>query len=114
MSSPLTEVQAERARELRRDGMTWKDVAEAIGCASYETVRRAIDVAYVERKRADGRTAHHRRAAGLSPVQPSQTYTNPAYDPRRDGPPQYRSPMAEFMGEPPIGRSALDQKRGAG
>lgn len=33
-----------------------------------------------------------------------------AYDPLRDGKPVWRTPFAELMGEPPIGRSALEKR----
>ena len=35
---------------------------------------------------------------------------HPAFDPVRDGAPVSRSPQAEMLGEPPLGRSALDQR----
>lgn len=31
------------------------------------------------------------------------------FDPLRDGPPRYRDPVAAMMGDPPVGRSALDR-----
>jgi hypothetical protein len=32
------------------------------------------------------------------------------YDPRRDGPLQHADAAAELMGDPPIGRRAIDQR----
>lgn len=32
------------------------------------------------------------------------------YDPNRDGPPVWSDPYAALLGDPPIGRRALDQK----
>ena len=37
-----------------------------------------------------------------------------AYDPMRDGRPQYHNPYGELLGEPPIGRRAIDQRLQAG
>lgn len=36
---------------------------------------------------------------------------NPAYDPQRDGFPVHRDLTASLMGDPPVGRSALDTAR---
>lgn len=35
---------------------------------------------------------------------------NPIYDPRRDGPPVWRDATAYMLGDPPIGRRAIDQR----
>ena len=36
--------------------------------------------------------------------------TEPIYDPRRDGPPVWRDATAYMLGDPPIGRRAIDQR----
>lgn len=36
---------------------------------------------------------------------------NPLYDPTRDGAPKWHSLSAQHFGDPPVGRSALDQKK---
>lgn len=107
-----------RARKLRAQGMIWKAIGQELGFDK-ETIRRKIDPSYdSDARRASINDASLRRRAGEPRVmhprcrgRMSTERYNPTYDPRRDGAREHASIDAELMGDPPIGRSALDQRR---
>lgn len=102
------------AQHLRSEGHTWREIGRELGCDRKTIWARMVpqlQEKQVERTKrpADSKISAARRAQ-RDPVE-TPAFT-PLYDPRRDAPLQYRSVSAQILGEPPIGRSALDQKRG--
>jgi hypothetical protein len=111
-------------------------VADLVG-ASDETVRRATDPSYADKRRSQIREARHRRtllgpefyrpqtqkntyeqAVGISPDAmsmkglglrsgPQPSRDEALYDPERDGPPRYADETKHQFGDPPIGRREL-------
>jgi hypothetical protein len=83
-------------------------------------VRRAVDPKTAERRRATHRAFYRktyiptvgRHRVHRSPYAVEET-RNPAFDPRRDGYPEYASPYAEWLGDPPIGRRQMLAERAA-
>jgi hypothetical protein len=117
----LTEGQRAYARQLRDriPPVPWDRIARALGPkVTVHMVMSEIVPGYLERRAAQSRAARHRLREGapladhrVESVQRATGRQNPTYDPRRDGRPIYRSAFAELLGEPPIGRRAIDQRR---
>lgn len=105
--TPLTKDEIRRAKHLRAEGRSWTSIAGKMK-RDVETIRRAIDPDFdAERRNRLNREARARRESGEATRQTA----NPAYDPARDGPPVFSSPFSELLGEPPIGRRAIDMVR---
>lgn len=107
----------EKARALRLSGLSWSDVAEAIG-RNTDTVRIALDPAFAQRRReADRKRAAKRREAERV-VNGVHTDGYRAPDPATTAralaaiPTDTRSMFSRFMGDPLPGRSALDRRAG--
>ncbi len=100
-----------RATQLRKDGFSWKKIA-ALLQSSQSTIRYNIDAAYREAKQAENANVkNHNDKFDYREMLPTEdgVERNPEYDPRRDGYPIWKNPAAMLLGEPPIGRSALDK-----
>lgn len=116
---PLSADQIERARYLRAgNGLSWEAIGKHFD-RNPETIKRYVDEGYrLQRNRqvSDCRRSRAKIAgtarSGCTPFvrhdEPERR--NPRFDPRRDGSPIYRTEFSEMLGEPPVGRSALDQK----
>jgi hypothetical protein len=111
-SSPAryTEAQRVRMRALYAKHRNVRRAAEEFGCAP-DVLRRAVDPATAERRRISHRNAYLKSyipTIGRHRVhrRPQET-SDPAFDPRRDGYPEYTSPYAEFLGDPPVGRRQM-------
>lgn len=91
----LTQKQIDDARAMKKRGASVCQIADYLEC-SWERAKLLVTPGW-ERTRA------HSGRMTMKPI----------YDPRRDGLPEWRSPGACIMGEPPIGRSALDKRNGA-
>lgn len=83
-----------------------------------ERIRRTHDKNWADERRRQINEARYRRREGLEPTRKNHHVDdrrtierNPEYDPNRDGEPMYASPFAQALGEPPIGRRALDKVR---
>lgn len=88
-------------------GSKWSEICEALQC-SMEQARRWLDPDYKVRPRThNGRGPSEYRAFEFS----DHGSRNPIYDPRRDGGVRYAGPFDEYLGDPPIGRRALDKVR---
>lgn len=99
-----------RAHKLRADRVPWYSVARELGIKEYR-LRKAMDAQWAVRRQEQ--IARQRQAITGGPrrgLVAKLEASNPTYDPRRDGYREYRSPFAEMLGEPPIGRSALDRR----
>lgn len=114
----LTAEQKRRGAELRAQGQNWHAIAKKLRL-KYYAVRAELDPNW-KGARIDRIRAHRKReteikvgSAGMAANAESRIERNPAYDPARDGPPVYDSPYAQLLGDPPIGRRALDARRGA-
>lgn len=99
------------AREiLQQDGQTWSSVARHFN-VSWETLRRQLDPEWAEKRRQAINA--NRRAEGSNPsghaarrrrnIEPPEKVIHRIVD--------TRSPTSKLLGDPPPGRSALDQKR---
>lgn len=115
----MTPEQIETARAMRYvDGLAWHVIAERLG-ATRHVIQGAIDPGYLERRARQTRDCRAKNPRGTGghlraeSVERSAERHNPAYDPRRDAPREYRSISYEIMGDPPIGRSALDMRERA-
>lgn len=105
--TPLTPDEIRCARHLRAEGRSWPSIATKMR-RDPETIRRAIDPDYdVKRRKRMLREARAVRIAGEAKRQ----IRNPEFDPVRDGPPVFSTPFSELLGEPPIGRRAIDKGR---
>lgn len=111
--SAISEVDAPRIRQMRKDGMSWMNIARRLN-SSFDTVRGLVDPEYREHANARRQRQRddNRWRSNHTVNQKSEAFT-PSYDPRRDGLPQWRSIDAYVFGDPPIGRSALDKRNGA-
>ena len=111
----LSPEQLAQALELKAEGLGIGEIGRRIG-ASYYQVRREIDPEKHERKLAQ--TRQHNAENRLHSVRAHvgehhDAVRNPEYDPHRNGAPVYASPFAELLGEPPIGRRAIDTRSSA-
>lgn len=106
----LTPVQIEAVKVMLKSNMTWKGIGDCFNVCP-ETVRRAVDPEYRE-KRAKQVAA--RRAAGPAPVNPKQAtrayVANDAAIRVAEIPHDTRSLTARMFGDPLPGRSALDRR----
>lgn len=102
------------ARKLRKQGLTWEEVAIRVGC-SPNTVRLNIDPVYAEKciaNRERYRKKYYLKGSHTYAVRHGREESkNPAYDPKRDG--EIEAPQsltAALMGDPPPSRSALGRE----
>ena len=116
--STLTEGQRAYVRSLRErhPPVSWEKIAAELGSKEYR-VRMEMDPAYKiyrtklgEQARARLRTDRPPNMHRVVREESAVVNRNPVYDPLRDGGPVYRSPFSELLGEPPLGRSALDMR----
>ena len=103
----FTEDEIRRAKELRAAGLGWSSVGARLGCSD-ETIRSRIDPGF-KRVRAD---KYRGPKSGLRNV---ERRFLPGEEDRVIAavPIDTRSRLARWFGDPPAGRSALDQKRAA-
>ncbi len=112
----LTADQIERVRKMRfQYGHTWDRIGELFDCTG-ETVRRAVDPEFRAKRNQGIREARQQRrdwAGGdLLRVQPKYR-PDPCVIAERDSRADYiQTPNMAVLGDPPPGRSALDQMRG--
>lgn len=111
----LTKEQWNEARAMRREGVPWMRIANALGTTS-DTVMRRLAPGYTERRNEQARARRLReRTESRKPKDVrAQVYDmtrvsrdDALYDPQRDGYPQYADPIRELLGEPPIGRREM-------
>lgn len=104
----FTEAEIDLARTLRREGASWNAVARALGRRSKAGIRKRLDDDYREQINERRRDyMRNRRVRGCdvrdvgvrAPISPA--------------PASYADLTAAMMGDPPIGRSALDARREA-
>lgn len=106
----VTPADIARAKSLRADRVPWYTIARELGIKEYR-LRKAMDPQWALERRNQIARRRKELIGGPKCGQVRKTEAeNPAFDPRRDGYRQYRSPFAELLGEPPIGRSALDRR----
>lgn len=111
--SPQEQI-AVQARRLRSLGMSWLAIGRELG-VSDEVARRAADPEYAERRREANRLRkQHKRAPRKNRV---IEYRPPEEDAQRviqaalwRAKTDTRTPFQRALGDPPPGRSALDQK----
>jgi hypothetical protein len=106
-----TQDEINRIFKMRQEKKTWKEIGRYFHRKS-ETVRAAVDPEYRRFRNARHKT-YRPPARNIFAVEQARELTiqrEPLYDPRRDGLPEWRSVGAYLMGEPPIGRSALERK----
>lgn len=110
----FTEAEIERAKTMRLQGTSWRDLGVTLDC-DYATIRRAIEPRYHEIRAKQAR-ATRRPEKSLGPREPV-TSRRPipqeviADRDRRSNAP--RSLTALFCGDPAPGQSALDKQRSA-
>lgn len=106
----ISEEELRRASELRASGVAWASIARVIGKSDHQ-IRKRLDPDYSERHRVSGRRRYKEITEGphmvvRTPVPAEVTAERSrAYDPRVS-----RSVTADFCGDPPAGRSALDMR----
>lgn len=116
----LTPEQIQRVKRMREDGMTWRSIGMYFHCRA-ESIRTQIDPEY--RLYRHGRIVEARRIRKARRTDEisqgiierdkfAAIPREPVYDPKRDGPPEWKSVDAYIFGDPPIGRSALDKRFG--
>lgn len=112
----LTEEQIKQVKAWRHDDcLTIESISKKMGC-SKETIRCALDPTVRARLSAKIRAARKAKSEGRTDKRSialdrrGADERNPAYDPYRDGPHVYASVSAVLMGDPPIGRSALERR----
>ena len=103
----FTEAEIDLARAMRRDGASWNAVARALGRHTPHGIHRALDAdyreQYNERKRDYMREyMRHRHVVSLDVHDRRPILLAPA---------NHADLTAALMGDPPIGRSALDARR---
>lgn len=121
-TTKLDDRQIERAKRRFNSGVPASLIAQEFGCST-QIVRRVVDEEWAARERARTHAAvlRYRGVPGAPPpmrparglpgqMKPESETSNPEYDPARDGPRPYRDLTGLIMGDPPIGRSALDQR----
>ena len=99
----MTKAVQKKIKELRKKGLSWVNVADAIGHSIYKT-RILADNKFIERRREYKRTGI--KLIDLGKVQAPNSVLkerNKAFA----CPP---SPNQSILGDPPNGRSALDKK----
>lgn len=99
----FTDDEIEQAKRLRREGYGWRRVAIALGCNEV-TIRDKLDPIFHLR-----RSELAKGSKSLIRVEPLASREDAART-ARNIQPDTRSLLARFMGDPPPGRSALDQK----
>lgn len=109
--NPLSEKELQTVRGMRAQGFGFDAIARKLK-RNYYQVRSAVDPEWRQQQLQRNRVAYQQAKADDVEEAP-RPVRNPEYDPVRDGPPVYASPFAELMGDPPIGRRALDMRRDA-
>lgn len=99
-----------RARQLRQQNYSWKRIAKHLRFPLHP-LQMKLDPTYRARKQAEQASARTPLAdfdyTTMLPKEDGVT-RNPEYDPKRDGHREWASPQAELLGDPPIGRRAID------
>lgn len=100
----------QKAAQLRKDNYSWKRIAKHLKYPLHP-LQMKLDPAYRERKRVG-------QLAARTPVQDFDYTTmlpkedgitrNPKYDPRVHGTLEWENQQAFMLGDPPIGRRAID------
>lgn len=117
---PLSDAQIAAARRMKDvEMLSYEAIGEYFG-RSHQTMRRYLDPEYKRlrneqvnrsrRKRGNYGNPPYKGFAHIIGAVVDNEKRNPRFDPKRDGSPTYRTEFSELLGEPPIGRSALDQK----
>lgn len=114
----FTTQQLAEIREMRRLGNPWVHVANRFG-HSIDMIRRRCDPEWRERRTAQINSARKKETSGrITPMDVIGQHTSgpdgstAIYNPRRDGDLMLRDLTAVILGDPPIGRSALDHRNG--
>jgi len=115
MSEPFD---LDAARRMRAKGAAWTAIGKRFGFGG-EYVKRRVDPEYAEHRRTSIRESRRirRQVLGLPPVKAGRPSGIPSPETRRDAerilstlPPDTRTPIQKLMGDPPPGRSALEQR----
>lgn len=102
------------AKRLRGEGFSWKRIGKFLQVSPH-SLQMELDPVYKARREAEQEEL--KNVFGdfdYEKLLPKEDgiYRNPEFDPSRDGHPVWRSPSAQILGDPPVGRSALDQRGG--
>lgn len=113
----LTQEQLKKAREMARNMIPNPRIARELN-VSYHQIRAALEPGYRAKRAESAARARQRIHAGPAATNvvgfdAGRHAQDAAYDPLRDGPLRLRDDTtAILLGDPPVGRSALDRMRG--
>lgn len=102
MPRRLSEERIQMIRRLRRRKMSVAEIARTVEVTE-ATVHRYTD----GEMRSRIRETNERKSRGMGYVIGNARRDRALYDPERDGAPKYESDVAQFMGDPPIGRREM-------
>lgn len=111
--APMSATDIAVAKRMKSRGMSDALISNRLGF-SRDAIRRAIDPNYRERRNEQARRARDDRGARnlggyIDRVRSGpEIVRRPKYDPHVDGPPVYAGAFDELLGDPPVGRRAID------